>query len=140
MENKWATYFGTSNTWNRNVLSAKERDILFSAIKFLDGRKYDLEAAVAMPDHFHLLVRPLRKGEGVFSLSEIFHSIKSFASHKIGRGVIFQPEHFDHLIRNEADYWEKFQYIVKNPVEAGLVENADDYRWLFYQAFRQRNR
>jgi putative transposase len=133
METKWATYFCTSNTKNRKALAPEDRDILFSAIKFLDGKKYDLDAAVVMPDHFHLLIRPLAKGEGIFSLSEIFHSIKSFTSHKIDRGVIFQSEHYDHLIRNEADNSEKFQYIVNNPIVAGLVDRPEDYRWLYYK-------
>jgi len=133
MQHKGSMYFTDSNTSDRQELSDEERDIVFSSIKFLDGKKYDLEAAVVMPDHFHLLMSPLPKGKGVYSLSEIFHSIKSFSSHQIDRGTLWQDENYDHLIRNEADYLEKFRYLVDNPVVAGLVEKAEDYRWLYYK-------
>lgn len=131
LQNKWAIYFTSSSTKGRQILSPEERDILFDAIKFLDGKKYELQAAVVMPDHFHLLITPLQKSDGVFSLSEIFHGIKSFTSHKIDLGTIFQDENYDHLIRNDEDYREKLIYLINNPVEAGLVERPEEYRWLY---------
>jgi hypothetical protein len=38
-----------------------------------------------------------------------------------------------HIIRNEKDYYEKLRYLIMNPVEAGLVSRAEDYRWLYYK-------
>jgi putative transposase len=64
-------------------LSEVERQILFDAILFHKEKKYDLIAAVVMPDHFHLLLKPLPKGAGYYSLNEIFHSIKSFSAQQI---------------------------------------------------------
>jgi REP element-mobilizing transposase RayT len=133
MQNKGAMYFTASNTAHRIELSPEERDIVFSSIKFLDGKKYELEAAVVMPDHFHLLMTPLPKADGIFSLSEIFHSIKSFSAHAIKRGTVFQDENYDHLIRNELDYNEKFDYLIHNPIVGGLAENLKTYRWLYYK-------
>ncbi len=128
-------YFTDSNTRDRRVLSAEERDIVFSAIRFLDRRKYDLLAAVVMPDHFHLILHPLEKSPGVFySLSEIFHSIKSFTSNKIGVRV-WQDENYDHIIRNEQDYYEKLVYLLENPVAAGLVERPEEYPFLYLRPF-----
>ena len=61
-----------------------ERDIVFDAIKFLDGEKYILYAVVVMPDHFHIIIQPTKKEDRSFySISEIMHSIKGFSSHKI---------------------------------------------------------
>jgi REP element-mobilizing transposase RayT len=77
-------YFTTTCTKVRGELAPLERDEVLSAILFMDGKKYDLDAAVVMPDHFHLLLHPLRKDEnGYYRLSEIFHSIKSYSAKRI---------------------------------------------------------
>jgi REP element-mobilizing transposase RayT len=41
--------------------------------------------------------------------------------------VRWQPGFFDHLIRNDESYGEKWNYVRENPVRAGLVTNADDW-------------
>lgn len=68
------------------TLSPSQRDIVLKAIKYLDGKKYLLYAAVVMPDHFHLVIQPVEKGDGaLYSLSEIMHSLKSFTAYKIDK-------------------------------------------------------
>src|SRR5437868_118711 len=84
MQSPGSYYFTDSNTHNREILSEEERDIVFNSILFHNGTKYDLDAAVVMPDHFHLLLHPKEKGdEGFYSLPEIFHSIKSYSAQQI---------------------------------------------------------
>ncbi|MBK6681202.1 MAG: transposase [Ignavibacteriales bacterium] len=86
------------------ILSHEERDIVLSAIKFLDHKKYDLLTAVVMPDHIHLLIIPLAKDEKCeFSLSEIMHSIKSYTSHQCKR-KLWQHESFDRTVRGDDDF------------------------------------
>ncbi len=43
------------------------------------------------------------------------------------RGTFWQAETFDHLVRNEEDWLDKFDYIHDNPVKAGLVDKPQDY-------------
>jgi REP element-mobilizing transposase RayT len=139
-----SVYFCTASTKFRQTLSPEERDIVFEAIQFHRDRKYELFASVVMPDHFHLLLEPLQKDDsGLFNLSEIFHSIKSWSSNQIGKlrpqvsdrkkSPIWQDETYDHILRNDEDYSEKFYYTLYNPVEAGLVATPDEYKWLWYQ-------
>ena len=88
-------YFTTTCTKVRGVLTSEERDAVLSAIRFMDGKKYTLDAAVVMPDHFHLLLHPTQKEDGgYYSLSEIFHSIKSYSAKRIieWRETLFVPE------------------------------------------------
>ena len=152
-----------------------ERDIVFEAIKFLDGEKYVLYAVVVMPDHFHIIIQPTKKQDRSFySISEIMHSIKSFTAHKIldrrvDRRVdkrdayltdyygglvdrtincrstvpvdhpidqpvnhrVWQNENFDRIIRNEKELNQKIDYIINNPVTSGLVDNPDEYKWMY---------
>lgn len=39
----------------------------------------------------------------------------------------WQPGFFDHLLRGEESYREKWEYVRENPVRAGLVEHAEQW-------------
>lgn len=41
-------------------------------------------------------------------------------------------ESFDRMPRSN-DFERHYEYIIMNPVHAGLVTNPDDYEWLWYQ-------
>ena len=47
---------------------------------------------------------------------------------------IWQDERYDRWMRDENEITEKWEYIVGNPVKAGLVELAEHYRWLYQKA------
>jgi RecG-like helicase len=96
-----------------------------------------------MPDHVHLLIEPMieRAHEGsnpvFFSLSKILHSIKSFTATRINKVEkttvpLWETESFDRLIRSESDLREKFLYITRNPWDAGVAKQGEDYRWVWY--------
>ncbi len=102
------------------------------SIHYLDGKKYALYAAVILTDHFHLIIQPMEKArDAYYSLPEIMHGIKSFTAHKVGK-PLWQHENFDRIIRNKGELFEKINYMLKNPVKAGLVGDYTAYKWLFY--------
>jgi RecG-like helicase len=95
-----------------------------------------------MPDHVHALFQPWIKqedpgGEPVFwSTAEILKSIKGFTAREINRldgrrGSVWQRESFDRYVRSDRDLAEKFQYILRNPWDAGVVRPDQDYRWIW---------
>jgi primosomal protein N' (replication factor Y) (superfamily II helicase) len=93
-----------------------------------------------MPDHVHLLIQPLpiqeAGKEGVHSLSEILHSIKSFSAHEVNKvmkrsGPVWMDESFDRLIRSEADLHKTWDYIWNNPRRIGLVGPMEEYPYLW---------
>ncbi len=45
-----------------------------------------------------------------------------------GKGSLWQDERFDRIVRDEAEFIEKWEYIAKNPIKAGLAETVDEYR------------
>ncbi len=45
------------------------------------------------------------------------------------KAPFWQKEFFDHLIRSGESYSEKWEYMRQNPVRAGLVSNADDWKY-----------
>ena len=96
-----------------------------------------LHAVVVMPDHVHLLLTPLRNKQGwPFPLVEILQCLKSATAHRINRllgisGPVWEEESFDHVLRSDESLKEKGEYIRQNPVKAGLVDRAEDYKWLW---------
>ncbi len=129
--------FITFTTDHRWKLSAEARDIVLECCLKENGRKLDLRTAVVMPDHTHLLLSPLRDGDGWnFSLPQIMHAIKGASARKINllldrRGPVWQEEFFDHVLRSNDSLTEKADYICQNPVRAGLVGAEGEYRWLW---------
>ncbi|MGC1653971.1 MAG: transposase [Candidatus Sulfotelmatobacter sp.] len=96
-----------------------------------------LRAAVIMPDHVHLLLSPLRDGEGwPFPLVDILQCLKSATAHRINKvlhhaGPVWEEESFDHVLRSDESLEVKCEYIRQNPVKAGLVRQPEDYPWLW---------
>ena len=89
-----------------------------------------------MPDHVHLVLTPLYDEHELFSIVEIMQGIKSSSAHQINRllnrkGQVWQHESFDHVLRCEEAIAAKVQYVVENPVRAGLVRNVSEYQWLW---------
>ncbi len=113
------------------------RDIVLRHCLHDQGTKAAIHAVVVMPDHVHLLLTPLRDlGRNLYSLVEILQGIKSTSAHSLNRelgrsGPVWQEESFDHVLRSEESFEEKVEYIRQNPVRAGLVRKAEDYRWLW---------
>jgi putative transposase len=81
---------------------------------------------VIMPDHVHFFVC----GDRAFTLSEWMKGLKrgmSNASVATGNRLKWQPGFFDHLLRNDESYGQKWNYVRENPVRAGLVKTPDDW-------------
>ncbi len=79
-----------------------------------------------MPDHIHLLVNIKNFAAGASpcpTLSDVVCAFKSLTTreckqkHKIEK--LFQTSFYEHIIRNEQDFKETWEYIERNP-----------YRWI----------
>lgn len=94
------TYFVTFNTKNREILTPHSRTLVLETCIAGNGKKFELHAAVVMPDHVHLLLTPLYDDQGEVSLPEILQEIKSVSAHKVNkylgrRGRLWQEESFE---------------------------------------------
>jgi putative transposase len=83
---------------------------------------------VVMPDHVHLFCVPAAEGA---SLSEFVGAWKRWTT-RLAWGVghewrLWQPEFFDHLLRDDESYGNKWLYVVTNPVRVGLCERPEDW-------------
>ena len=78
---------------------------------------------VIMPDHVHLFVR----GGPHFTLSSWIGGLKRAMSVGVKSPRLWQPGFFDHILRSDESYAEKWKYVRENPVRAGLVKSAGDW-------------
>ena len=130
-----STYFLTFRT-QQGELSNAERQLVLDACFHWHGKRVTTHLAVVMPDHVHLLLTPLKRASGDWwPLQDILHSIKSFTAHEISTsrdnpGPIWQDETFDRIVRDEDEFREKWNYMLMNPVKAGLVRALGDYAFV----------
>ena len=134
-ERPWGKYLLTVTTRERHILPPHTRQITLDAILHFHGSRYILFAAVIMPDHFHILIEPQPKeydaeGQPIFwELGSLMHSIKSFTAKEINKiegttGTVWERDYHDRLIRSDADFWEKFDYITTNPQRVDLTKDG----------------
>ncbi|MEN3371049.1 MAG: ATP-dependent helicase RecG [Verrucomicrobiota bacterium] len=141
-EKPWAIYAVTIGTKSRRILSPTARTTVLDALRHFHNQRYELFAICVMPDHVHFLFQPWPKGDDdkgnalFWSLKELLHSVKSFSAHRINelegkKGALWERESFDRYVRSDRDLEEKFQYIVRNPWDAGVAGQNEDYPWVW---------
>ena len=47
-------------------------------------------------------------------------------------GSFWQHESYDRVVRDEKELNRIIWYTINNPVKAGLVKNAEDWKWSYY--------
>jgi putative transposase len=95
-----------------------------------DGKRYILIAWVIMPNHVHVCFEQLPG----FPLDRIIHSWKSYTATEANKilkrdGKFWFHDYFDRYVRDERHFANVVRYIHENPVKAGLVEKATDWRF-----------
>ncbi|MDD4125926.1 MAG: hypothetical protein PHW77_09430 [Eubacteriales bacterium] len=70
-----------------------------------------------MPDHVHFIIEILQEDKGETTLpniSTVIGCFKRYVSKNVGI-PIWQKSFYEHIIRNEKDYYEITGYILRNP-------------------------
>jgi REP element-mobilizing transposase RayT len=106
-------------------------EIVARALRFFDGERYQLDAWVVMPNHVHIVLWPIPN----HTVSEIAQSVKRYTAREankvLGRTgeTFWQPEPYDHWIRNDEEHARCCRYVLNNPVKARLCAAPEDWRW-----------
>lgn len=103
--------------------------IVAGSLRFFENDRYHLYAWCVMPNHVHVVVRPL----GEHSLASILHSWKSFSAKKanalLGRtGAFWQKEYYDHIVRSREELLHAIEYVWENPEQACL----QNWQWRWH--------
>jgi putative transposase len=85
---------------------------------------------VLMPDHIHLFAA---FGPESSNLSKWVKSLKNSLSKCLRLNSVpaphWQKGFFDHILRSDESYEEKWEYVRRNPVRAGLVQRPEDWEF-----------
>ncbi len=126
-------------------------DLIFEALLHRDGNEYKLFSACIMSNHVHAVFKPNVSVESFNSepdnelirvvtdgspLSSIMQSLKGYTARMSNRkldrtGTFWEAESYDHLVRNDAELVRIVEYVLNNPVKAGLVRNWRDWHWTY---------
>jgi REP-associated tyrosine transposase len=122
--------------------------VVVNSLLHFANERYTLFAFVVMPSHFHWLFQPIpgwvesSGGDPSRSPRErITYSINRFTSTTCNRllnahGRFWQPESYDHWVRDQDELERIIAYIEANPVKAGISASAEEY--LFSSACHRR--
>lgn len=95
--------------------------ILNSMRHYNNMQRWWASVAVVMPDHVHLICS---FPEGA-SISKTVKDWKHWNATQLK--INWQTNFFEHRLRNEDQYIEKGEYILENPVRAGLVDRWEKW-------------
>ena len=100
--------------------------IVLDSLRHFDGERYDLESAIVMPNHVHLLVQFRAPTTCSNQCDSWLHFTAYRINKRLGRkGAFWQSEPFDHLVRSGEQFAYLQRYIARNGTEANLP--ASDY-------------
>ncbi len=91
--------------------------------------RFLLAGFVVMPDHLHIAIFPTGS-----TLPEIIRDIKKGSARLINRdsletGSLWQPGYWDRGVERQDELLQKLEYMVSNPLRAGLVADPRFYPW-----------
>jgi putative transposase len=123
-------YLITTSTFQREpiFLNREAAAIVLESLHHLEGQgRLELEAAVVMPDHLHVVT-----GLVTGTLGQAMQSLKGYAARAINvllnrHGPVWNSQYHDHAVRKDEVLSEVIRYCLENPVRAGLVRDFHEY-------------
>lgn len=96
---------------------------------------FELYGYCLMTNHFHLLLRP-REGQSISRILQSLTVAHTWRYHRRHRtvGHVWQGRFKSPVIQGDEHLLVVLRYIEANPVRAGMVADAGDYRWSSYAA------
>ncbi|MBK8981699.1 MAG: transposase [Ignavibacteria bacterium] len=117
--------------------------IVYDSLLHFDGKLYDMLNFCLMPNHFHFLAKV---GKLVNPFFRIMQSLKRYTSRQSNKilnrsGAFWEEESYDHIVRDEIELIRIIDYILMDPVRAGLTRNPFEWKWSYskYQTFQKLN-
>ena len=120
----------------RDIFRGDEDRLLFLALLAEAVRRFRwvIHQYSLMTNHFHIIIETpeptLSRGMKWFAGSYV----QKFNRRHERVGPLFQGRFTSHLVEKEGYLLELMRYIALNPVRAGMVTRAEDYRWSSHRA------
>lgn len=147
---------GYGPTWLKDE---KVAQIVKDAMHFYDKKTYDLICYTIMSNHVHKVFTPIvdnvtrseasrgknektgkakenEANASLYIVSKILQELKSKTALKCNKilnrtGAFWQHESYDHVVRDGNELSRIVNYVLNNPVKAGLCEKWEDWKWSY---------
>lgn len=132
-----ALYHVTSRGDRREDIFEDDEDrlaFLKTLEKVVDQFNWLCYAWCLMDNHYHLLAQTpdANLSKGMRQLNGVFTQLSNRRHKRVGH--LFQGRFKAILVDSDAYLLELARYVVLNPVRAGMVKRAGDWRWSSYRA------
>ncbi len=137
---------------NAGPVWLKQREIasmVYESLLHRNGRDYDLRAFCIMSNHVHVVFKPYLTERSLievrddhrtrFESSEptypvIMRSLKGYTARNANKilnrsGQFWEPESYDHEVRNSEEFFRIIRYVLQNPAKARLVDSWEKWEW-----------
>ncbi|MFM9910918.1 MAG: transposase [Chitinophagaceae bacterium] len=107
--------------------------VIWDSLFFNNNIQYIIWAGCIMPNHVHFLLSTLKNSP---SLDVILQNHKKFTAVHCNKllkrsGQFWQAESYDRIIRNSQYFNSTIDYILENPVNAGLIKDWKNWKWTY---------
>ena len=143
-------YFQNKNLVFITIVTYKRQPILIKNIdqirqSFIQTQyNFHIIAGVVLENHMHIIIQ----SEKAEDFSKIIQSFKSKFSRQMQFNEnqteeqknrrekgIWQRKYYDHIIRNENDFYKHLDYIHYNPIKHDYVKKAKDWKYSSFKKF-----
>ena len=117
-----------------NYLKKKEfAETVKYTLHYPDGKDYFLICYCIMPNHVHLVFHLLKTNKGVSKIMQSIKRISALRCNKLlnKKGKFWQDESFDRLVRDDVELYYIINYVINNPVKAGLVDDWEKWKYTY---------
>jgi len=142
-------YFITVVTYERNSILIENIDLLRESFRYAKTKfKFNIDAIVILPDHFHMILQsdvPEEYSKIISTVKRHFskscdpkyyaHLEQTQSRMKQNYKPVWQKRFYEHAIRDEKEYKSRLDYIHYNAVKHGYVASAIQWEHSSFQKF-----
>ncbi len=96
-------------------------------LKCLDKEECEAHIYLFMPDHCHFLIEGKSENSDMWKFAVDFKQRSGYWLAKNGYSEKWQKDFYDHILRRNEDVKKQIEYILKNPIRKGIVDNWKEY-------------
>jgi putative transposase len=100
--------------------------------KTLETRPMRIVAYAVLSNHWHFVLWPRRVGDlGAFMQKLTITHVRNWQENRrrVGYGHLYQGRYKSFPIQSDEHFYQVVRYVERNPLRAGLVDRAEDWRW-----------
>jgi len=109
----------------------KAAQLVADSLHYLDEKELKLICYCIMSNHVHFIAYQFKQ-----PVHKIMNSLKTYTAREINKVLnrsetFWQREYYDRMIRDRNDLSQKIEYVINNPVKAGLVDTWEKWKWSY---------